>query len=62
MAFVGATCDSAGICPCKEKKKWRESVQYLHSRVDGARFWWKEGSILIADMVALRQEMERDAG
>ena len=62
MASAGATCDSASICPYKEKKKWRESVQYLHSRVDRARFWRKEGSVLIADMVALRQEMERDAG
>ena len=62
VAFVGATCDLAGICPYKEKKKWRESIQYLHSRVDRARFWQKEGSILNADMVALRQEMERDAG
>ena len=54
VAFVGATCDSAGICSYKEKKKWRESVKYLHIRIDRARFWQREGSVLIADMVALR--------
>ena len=45
----------------KKKKKWRESVKYLHSRIDRARFWRREGSVLIADMAALRQEMEREA-
>ena len=62
VASVGATCDSVGICLYKEKKKWRESVKYLHSRIDRARFWRREGSVLIADMVALRQEMEREVG
>ena len=61
VAFDGATCDSAGICSYKEKKKWREYVKYLHSRIDRARFWRREGSILIANMAALRQEMEREA-
>ena len=46
----------------KKNKKWRESVKYLHSRIDRARFWRREGSVLIADMVALRQAMEREAG
>ena len=62
MASVGVTRDSADICSHKEKKKWRESVKYLHSRTDRARFWRREGSVLIADMVALRHEMEREAG
>ena len=60
MAAVGAICDSASTRSLK--KNWRESVKYLHSRVDRARFWWREGFVLIADMVALRQEMERAAG
>ena len=62
MATVGATCDSAGAGSLKENKNWREFVKYLHGRVDRAWFWWREGSILIVDMVALRQEMERAAG
>ena len=62
MVSNGATSDSAGICSYNKKKKWRESVKYLHSRIDRARFWRREGSVLIADMVALRQEMEREAG
>ena len=37
-------------------------MKYLHSRTDRARFWRREGSVLIADMVALRQVMEEDAG
>ena len=62
MASVGVTSDSAGMCSYKEKKKWRESVKYLHSRIDRARFWQREGSVLIADMAALRQVMEEEAG
>ena len=37
-------------------------MQYLHSRTDRARFWRREGSVLIANMVALRQEMEKEVG
>ena len=37
-------------------------MKYLHSRIDRARFWRREGSVLVADMVALRQEMEKEAG
>ena len=37
-------------------------MKYLHSRIDRARFWRREGSVLIADMAALRQEMEKEAG
>ena len=63
MAAAGVTCDSAGICPFKENKNRRESVKYLLSRVDRARFWRREGSVLIIDMAALRQAKERnDAG
>ena len=60
MASVGATCDSAGICPLKENKNRRESVKYLLSRSDRARFWRREGSVLIIDMVALVQAKEKD--
>ena len=37
-------------------------MKYLHSRIDRARFWQREGSLLIVDMVDLRKEMERGAG
>ena len=60
MATAGSTCDSAGGGPLKEKKKWRESVKYLHSRTNTARFWRREGSIIVVDMVALRQAKEED--
>ena len=60
MATAGATCDSAGIGPLKEKTKWRESVKYLHGRTDRARFWRREGSVIIIDMVALRKVKEED--
>ena len=60
MASAGATSDLADICPYKQKKKWRESVQHLRSRIDRARFWQREGSVLVADMVALRQVMEKE--
>ena len=60
MAAAGATCDSAGICPFKENKNRRESVKYLLSRSDRARFWRREGSVLIIDMVALGQAMEEE--
>ena len=54
MVAISATCVSADICLLKEKKNSRESVKYLRSRIDGARFWKREGSIIIIDMVALR--------
>ena len=38
VATVGATCDLASARSLKENKNWRESVKYLHSRVDRARF------------------------
>ena len=60
MAAAGATCDSAGVGPLKEKKKWTKSVKYLHSRIDRARFCRREGSVIIVDMVALRQVKEKD--
>ena len=62
MAAVGATCDSTSAGSQKKNKNWRESVKYLHSRIDRARFWRREGSVLIVDMAALRQEMEKEAG
>ena len=53
VAAAGATCDSAGIGPLKENKNWRESVKYLHSKSDRARFGRREGSVVIVDMMAL---------
>ena len=35
-------------------------MKYLHSRLDRARFWRREGSVLIVDMVALRQAKEKE--
>ena len=60
MATDGATFDLAGICPIKENKNRREFVMYLLSRSGRARFWRREGSVLIIDMVALGQEKEKD--
>ena len=60
MASVGVTRDSAGICSLKENKNRRESVKYLLSRSNRARFWRREGSVLIIDMVALRQVKQKD--
>ena len=38
-------------------------MKYLHSRLDRARFWRREGSVVIVDVVALRQAKEKeDAG
>ena len=62
MAAVGATSDSATVGSRKEKKNWREFVKYLHSRVDRARFLRREGSVMIVNLAALRQEMEMKAG
>ena len=62
MAAVGATSDSATIGAQKKRKNWRESMKYLHSRIDRARFWRREGSVLVVNMAALRQEMETKAG
>ena len=59
MAAAGATRVSAGICPYKENKNKRESVKYLFSRIDRARYWRREGSVLIVDLEALRQEREK---
>ena len=62
MAAVGATSDSAIVGSQKERKNWRESVKYLHSRVDRARFLRREGSVMVVNLAALRQEMEMKAG
>ena len=62
MAAVGATSDSATVGSRKERKNWRESVKYLHSRVDRARFLRREGSVMVVNLAALRQEMEMKAG
>ena len=63
MAAAGATCCSAGVRSCKEKKNWREAVKYLHSRIDRARILRREGSVITCDLAALRQVKEKqDAG
>ena len=58
MAAADATRVSAGNCPHKNIKNRRESVKYLLSRSDRARFWWKEGFVIVVDLEALRQEKE----
>ena len=60
MAAVGATFCSTGKGPQKEKKSVGEMLKYLTSRADRAKFWRREGSVLIIDMVALRQVKEDD--
>ena len=40
-------------------KNWREASEYLH-RLGRARFLRREGSVLTCDVVALRQEVEKD--
>ena len=63
VAATGATCCSAGVRSCKEKKNWREAVKYLHSRIDRARILRREGSVITCDLAALRQVKEnQDAG
>ena len=62
VTAIGATCDSTSAGSQKKNKNWREFVKYLHSRIDTTRFWRGEGSVLIADIAALRQEMEKEAG
>ena len=60
MAAAGATFCSAGKGPQNEKKNVGEILKYLTSRSDRARFWRREGSVLEIDMVALRQEMDKE--
>ena len=60
MAAADATRSSADMCPQKNTKNRRESVKYLLSRIDRARFWRREGSVLIVDVEALRQAKEKN--
>ena len=58
VAAANATRCSARTRPRKEKKNWREVVQYLRS-VDRPRFLRRERSVLVCSVAALRHEMER---
>ena len=58
-AAVSATCDSTSVGPGKEKKNWRETVKYLHSRLDRARILRREGSVITCDLAALTQVKEK---
>ena len=63
MAAIGATCDSTSIGPSKEKKNWMEISEYLRNRTDRARILRREGSVIVCDLVALRQMKDKvDAG
>ena len=59
MVADGTTRCSTGIRSRKNIKSWREASEYLH-RLGRARFLRREGSVLTCDMVALRQEVEKD--
>ena len=63
MATDGATLYSARIGPQKEKKNLREICEYLSkNRIDRTQFWSRVGDVLVCDVEALEQCMERDAG
>ena len=62
MASDGATLCSARIGPHKEKKNLREIYEYLSkNRIDRTRILRHVGDILVVDVEALEQSMERDA-
>ena len=63
MAVVDATSCSASVGSQKQKKNVREICQYLsRNRLDRTRFWRRVGDVLVCEMEALEQEMERGAG
>ena len=63
MVAVDATSCSAGLGSQKQKKNVREICQYLtRNRLDMTRFWRRVGDVLVCEMEALEQEMERGAG
>ena len=63
VAADGATLCSAHIGPQKEKKNLREICEYLSkNRIDRTQFWRRVGDVLVCDVEALEQCMERDAG
>ena len=64
MASVGATMCSPRGGLQKERKNVRECCKYLtENRLDRTQFWRRVGNVLICDMEALEQMMEkRDAG
>ena len=51
---------SAGHGPHKTKKNMREVCRYLtQNRIERTQFWRKVGSVLVCDVEALEQAMER---
>ena len=59
VTIPGVTSCSAGVGSYKEKKNWREVAEYLHSSVDRAQFLRREGCVLICNLAALKQEVEK---
>ena len=63
MAAAGATLCSAHIGPQKEKKNLRECCKYLkENRLDRTQFWRRVGDVLVCNVEALEQVMEKSAG
>ena len=63
MATDGATLRSARIGPQKEKKKLGEICEYLSkNRIDRTQILRHVGDVLVIDVEAMEQRMERDAG
>ena len=58
VTVAGVTTCSAGVGSYKEKKIRREVAEYLQSSADKARFLRGDGSVLICNLVALKQEVE----
>ena len=63
MAAAGATLCSTRIGPRKEKKNLRECYKYLkENRLDRTQFWRRVGDVLVCNVEALEQRMEKSAG
>ena len=63
VTAVGATLCSAHIGPQKEKKNLRECCKYLkENRLDRTQFWRRVGDVLVCNVEAQEQVMEKSAG
>ena len=60
---TSATLCSARIGPRKEKKNLRECCKYLkNNRLDRTQFWRRVGNVLVCDVEALEQHVEKKVG